>query len=66
MPFLLAKLSFEEAIQHVNAKRDPATWNLLSGLIQLSQSLVHVESTVNTMHQELGNIASHVRQIKRR
>jgi hypothetical protein len=37
-----AKQLFEEAMRHVNSERDPATWNLLAGLIKLSDAVQRV------------------------
>ena len=66
MSFHEASTSFTAAIQYVDSTKDPKTWNMLHGLIKLSESLNHLESDVQTLSSNVGCIASDVRNLKHR
>jgi hypothetical protein len=66
MSFYEAKTLFESALAHVNADNDPKTWNMLSGLVLLSQSLMSLQSSVGRIETDLKQTEQHVRQLKNR
>jgi hypothetical protein len=59
-----AKELFEKAIEYVNADDDPATWNMLSGLITLSQALQAVANDVQSVKREVDAMKTEVHRIK--
>lgn len=59
-----AKELFEKAIEHVNADRDPLKWNMLSGLIMLSQALQGVANDVHAVKREVDAMKADVHRIK--
>jgi hypothetical protein len=66
MSFSEAIAFFHEALMHVNASSDPATWNMLNGLIKLSESLTRLQSAVQTLDTNLDRTSADVKRIKHR
>jgi hypothetical protein len=66
MSFQDAKTSFQMAIETVAGDSDPATWNMLSGLIKLSESLQHLDSDVRSLHHKIDQTSRDVKLVKNR
>ena len=66
MTFYEAENSFKEAIKHVDSRTDPKTWNMLIGLISLSQALRRLESEVGSLKSSSDQTSANVRRLKNR
>ena len=66
MFFIEAADSFKAAISRVNSANDPATWNMLNGLIKLSESLNYLHNETREAKSQIDKISTAVRQIKNR
>lgn len=64
MSFYEATNLFKAALGHANSTRDPLTWNMLNGLIKLSESLQHLDSTVDAVDKTADRIQVAVRRLK--
>jgi hypothetical protein len=58
--------SFQMAIETVERDSDPATWNMLSGLIKLTESLQHLESKIRSLDHKVDQASRDVKLIKNR
>lgn len=66
MSFIEATDSFKAAISHVNSSNKPEMWNMLNGLIKLSESLQYLRNETRDLKSEIDRISHSVRQIKNR
>jgi len=66
MSFYEAKVFFQTALETADGHRDPSQWNMLNGLIKLSDSLQHLESKVNSLERKIDQTSHDVRQVKNR
>jgi hypothetical protein len=65
MSFFEATTFFKEALAHIDGNREPATWNMLNGLIKLSESSQHLETQVRTVERDVGQMSRDIRAIKK-
>jgi hypothetical protein len=51
-------------MRHVNSERDPATWNLLAGLIKLSDAVQRVQNDLNALDRKVSKSGQTLRRLK--
>jgi polyhydroxyalkanoate synthesis regulator phasin len=66
MSFDEAKAFFQDAIETVDADHDATQWNLLSGLIKLSESFERLHSDVRSLQRKIDETSRDVKQVKNR
>ncbi len=54
----------KSALGHVDAGRDHVTWDMLNGLIKLSESLQLLQSDVRDLAPKLDKIGTDVRHLR--
>jgi hypothetical protein len=64
MSFFEAQQFFESALNHIDSSREPATWNMLNGLVKLSQSATHLQHSVTSLERKIDAIDQKVKSIK--
>jgi len=64
MSFFQAQQFFEAAINEVSPEHDPVKWNILNGLIKLSQASTQLQNSVASLDRKIDGIERDVRSIK--
>ncbi len=64
MSFFQAQQFFEAALNDVDPERNPAMWNMLNGLVKLSQASTHLQSSVTSLERKIDALERDVRGIK--
>jgi hypothetical protein len=59
MSYATAKECFEENIRGIDGKKDPVTWNLNSGLLNLTKA---IENDLHRMQKTLNSILESLHQ----
>lgn len=57
-----AKKMFEDGVKYVDAQKDPATYDLIAGLYQLTKGL---ESEIRQLHSEIAHVSQQVDYLRR-